>query len=125
MITITSDSNFKRTAHYFRRSRKSAQIRNAASVAELCRQRLEKATPSATGLTASSWTYKIERRRKRTMIHFDNTNIQNGIKIALILEYGHASRGGGWVSGQHFIDPAVQKTYNEVIDKTWKEMTRL
>lgn len=125
MITIESNGDYKKVSKYFKLVRRTSQLRNAASIADTCIQRLIAATPTETGLTANSWNYKIEQRRKKTMIHINNTNMQNGINIALLLEFGHRTRGGSWVAGRDYIDPVIQKTYLEVLNKTWKEMTRL
>ena len=52
---------------------------------------------SSSRLTASSWSYKIEQKNGSVTIAFYNSNIQNGVPIAIILQYGHGTRGGGWV----------------------------
>ena len=125
MVTIESKGDYRKATRYFKLLRRTSQLRNATSVAETCIQRLREVTPTETGLTANSWTYKIERRRNKTMIHIYNNNMQNGMNIALLLEFGHRARGGSWVAGRNYIDPVIQKTYLEVLNKTWKEMTRL
>jgi len=125
MITIESQGDYKKATRYFKTLKRTVQLRNATSVAEICIQRLKDVTPTETGLTADSWAYKIERRRKKTMIHIYNNNMQNGMNVALLLEFGHRARGGSWVAGRNYIDPVIQKTYLEVLDKTWKDVTRL
>jgi hypothetical protein len=125
MVTIESKGDFKKATRFFKKSRKAVQLKNATSVAEKCIQRLKAVTPVETGITANSWTYKIERGWRKTTIQINNTNIQNGINIALLLEFGHRTKGGGWVSGKNYIEPEIQKAYNEVLNKTWKELERL
>lgn len=125
MVTIESKGDFKKATRYFTRAKKVTQLRNATWVAETCIQRLKEVTPVETGLTANSWTYKIERRMKRTTIHINNTNMQNGINIALLLEFGHRTRGGSWIAGREYIAPVIQKAYEDVLDKIWEEVTSL
>jgi hypothetical protein len=58
-------------------------------------------------------------------IVFTNSNIQNGIPIAIILQYGHATRNGGWVEGRDYINPAIQPIFDKLVSKAWGEVTRL
>ena len=85
MVTIKSKGDYKKATRYFTRARKAAQLKNATMVAETCIQRLKDVTPVESGLTANSWTYTIERRLRKTTIQINNTNLQNGINIALLL----------------------------------------
>ena len=85
---------------------------------------LESATPRDTGLTASSWYYEIERVDGQTSITFYNSNIQNGIPIAIILQHGHATGTGGWVQGRDYINPAIQPIFDKIAQKAWEEVTK-
>ena len=85
---------------------------------------LASATPVDSGLTANSWYYEIEKSGNRTTIHFCNSNIQNGVPIAIVLQYGHATRNGGWVAGRDYINPAIQPIFDKMADSAWKEVTR-
>lgn len=86
---------------------------------------LESATPVDTGLTAKSWYYKIETTDTSSALIFCNSNIQNGVPIAVILQYGHGTGTGGWVQGQDYINPAIQPIFNEIKEKAWREVTKL
>ena len=86
---------------------------------------LSKATPVDTGLTASSWYYKIIKTPRTITLRFYNSNIQNGIPIAIILQYGHATHNGGWVEGRDYINPAIQPIFDELAEKAWREVTKL
>ena len=86
---------------------------------------LASATPVDTGLTANSWYYKIEKTSKSVEIAFYNENIQNGVPIAVVLQYGHATRNGGWVQGRDYINPAIQPIFDEIAKKAWKEVTEI
>ena len=88
-------------------------------------QALSSATPVDTGLTANSWYYKIERTSTSVTIVFCNSNIQNGVPIAIILQYGHGTRNGGWVEGRDYINPAIRPIFDEILNNVWKEVTML
>ena len=84
---------------------------------------LSAATPVDSGETASSWSYDIIREDGRTSIVFSNSNIQNGVPIAIILQYGHATRNGGWIEGRDYINPAIQPIFDKIVEDAWKEVT--
>lgn len=85
---------------------------------------LSSATPRNTGKTASSWYYEIERTKNSVSINFYNSNIQNGVPIAILLQYGHGTRNGGWVEGRDYINPAIQPIFDRIADNAWKEVTK-
>lgn len=86
---------------------------------------LASATPIDSGQTANSWYYKIENRKNSVKLVFYNSNIQNGVPIAIILQYGHGTRKGGWVQGRDYINPAIQPTFDKLANQAWKEVTKL
>ncbi len=93
-------------------------------MAEQCLAELREATPKDSGLTAESWGYKITSTKKLTSVEFYNNNIQNGINIALLVEYGHITATGGWVEGREYIDPVIQRNYLKIVNDHWKELNR-
>ena len=86
---------------------------------------LSSATPVDTGKTASSWEYEITHKDDSVTITFNNTNIQNGVPIAIILQYGHGTRNGGWVQGRDYINPAIQPVFDKIAESAWREVTKL
>ena len=86
---------------------------------------LASATPRNTGKTANSWNYEIKQEKCSVSIRFYNTNIQNGVPIAIILQYGHGTRNGGWGQGRDYINPAIQPIFDEIVKSAWKEVTSL
>lgn len=84
---------------------------------------LASATPIDTGKTASSWFYKIEISKGSGTVTFYNSNIQNGVPIAIILQYGHGTRNGGWVEGRDYINPAMQPVFDKIANDAWREVT--
>lgn len=127
MFTLFSKGDFNTLEKYLKKS----LGRNYRSVLErygqMGVQALAAATPVDTGRTASSWTYDIiENESKGTMsIEFRNTNINKGVNIALILQYGHATRNGGYVAGRDYINPALQPIFDKLAEDAWKEVTAL
>ena len=85
---------------------------------------LSSATPVDSGLTAKSWYYEIENKNGSATIKFNNSNIQNGVPIAIILQYGHGTRNGGWVEGRDYINPAIQPIFDEIANEAWREVTK-
>lgn len=85
---------------------------------------LASATPKDSGLTAASWDYEIVRDSETTKIVFTNSNIQNGVNIAVVLQYGHGTRNGGYVAGRDYINPAIQPVFDAIADGAWRELVR-
>jgi len=85
---------------------------------------LSAATPYDTGLTASSWYYEIDQKPDSVVISFCNKNVNKGVPIAIILQYGHGTRNGGWVEGRDYINPALQPLFDKILADAWKEVTK-
>lgn len=85
---------------------------------------LASATPKETGKTSNSWRYEIELNSNQSIIHYVNDNINEGVNIALILQYGHGTGTGAYVAGRDYINPAIQPIFDTMADNVWKEVTR-
>ena len=85
---------------------------------------LQEATPKRTGKTAASWKYKVENSNGVASIYFYNTNIQNGVNVAVVLQYGHATKRGGWVEGRDYINPAIQPLFERIAKEAFEELTK-
>lgn len=86
---------------------------------------LSSATPIDSGQTSSSWYYKIERTNGGASLNFLNSNINKGVPIAIILQFGHGTGTGGWVQGRDYINPAIQPIFDRIAEEAWKEVTKL
>ncbi len=87
---------------------------------------LQAATPKRTGLTAGSWKYKITRTNKQIRIEWYNTNMaRDVISVAMLLQYGHATKNGGWVEGIDYINPAIGPIFQEMSQKAWEEVRNI
>jgi hypothetical protein len=125
MISFRQKGDFKKVTRYFEKVKKSARLDVLEKYGREGVAALASATPVDTGLTASSWYYEIEHSGDSATISFCNSNIQNGVPIAIILQYGHGTRNGGWVQGRDYINPAIQPVLDKIADSAWKEVTRL
>lgn len=125
MIRITHKGNFKRTEKFFEGARK-LQIRNVLErYGREGVNALSSATPIDSGKTADSWEYEIEMSGGSYAIHWSNSNVNHGVSIALILQYGHGTGTGGYVQGRDYINPALKPVFDALADAAWKEVTSL
>ena len=84
---------------------------------------LSNATPVDSGATAAAWGYEVHRSKHRSEIIFTNSNVNNGVNIAIILQYGHGTGTGGYVAGRDYINPALAKTFDQLADEAWRAVT--
>lgn len=124
MINVTLKNNSWKVDGFLEKALESARLGNLDKYGRRGVEALSAATPVDTGLTARSWYYEIERKNGRVSINFCNSNIQNGIPIAVILQYGHATGNGGWVEGRDYINPALQPIFDEIAESAWEEVTK-
>lgn len=124
MISFSHKGDFSKLTIYLKKL-KNVRYSVLARYAQKGVDALASATPVDTGLTASSWYYKIKDENNRIEISFCNSNIQNGVPIAIILQYGHGTRNGGWVEGLDYINPALRPIFDKITNEAWKEVTKL
>lgn len=125
MLKTKNKGNWDRTSKFFNKSIKITKIKDIKNFAEKCIERLREETPKDSGLTAESWNYEIHKTKNKNSLYITNSNIQNGIKIALLIEFGHATISGNWIEGRNFIGPITLNVYNEIVNDTWKELKKL
>ena len=125
MVTFRHKGNFVNTTKFLERAQKGVRIDSLKKYGREGVEALASATPVDTSLTANSWYYKIEQKSGIVQISFCNSNIQNGVPIAIILHYGHGTRNGGWVEGRDYINPAIQPVFDDITNKAWREVTKL
>nr|DAV53763.1 MAG TPA: type I neck protein [Caudoviricetes sp.] len=125
MITFRQRGDFSKLTNFMERAKEAVHLGNLDEYGQEGVAALASATPVDTGQTANSWHYKIEQKNGSVSIGFYNTNIQNGVPIAIILQYGHATRNGGWVQGRDYINPAIQPIFDKIADTAWREVTKL
>lgn len=125
MIRLRSKGDFKKADKYFKNLIKASRVEILEKYGNKGVAALSSATPVESGLTASSWSYRIERSGSRVAIYFINSNINKGVNIAIILQYGHGTGTGGWVEGRDYINPAIQPIFDELAEAAWREVTKL
>lgn len=123
MVTFKQKGDFKRTNSFLERCLEAVKLGKLDSYGRKGVELLRASTPIDSGKTADSWSYRITRSDGHAEISFDNSNINDGVNIAIILQYGHATNGGGYVRGRDYINPAVQPLFDEIADSAWKEIT--
>lgn len=124
MITFRQKGDFSKLTKFLERAKESVHLGDLDKYGREGVAALASATPVDTGLTANSWHYKIEQRGGSVSIVFYNSNIQNGVPIAIILQYGHGTRNGGWVQGRDYINPAIQPVFDKITEDAWREVTK-
>ena len=125
MISVRQRGDFAKLTRYLEKAKRGARLPDLEKYGREGVAALSSATPVDTGLTASSWSYKVTRGNGSATISFNNSNIQNGIPIAIILQYGHGTRNGGWVQGRDYINPALQPVFDKLANDAWREVTKL
>ena len=125
MITFRQKGDFSKTTKFLERVKEAINLGLLDKYGREGVNALKSATPVDTGLTASSWYYEIENKNGVARLTFNNSNIQNGVQIAIILQYGHGTNNGGWVQGRDYINPALQPIFDEITDRAWREVTKL
>ncbi len=125
MISFRQKGDFKKLNSYLERLEEVIKLGKLNKYGERGISALASATPVDTGLTASSWEYSINREKDSVSISFENTNINNGVSIAILLQYGHGTRNGGYVQGRDYINPAIQPLFDQIAEEAWKEVTRV
>lgn len=124
-ISVRQKGDFSKLTRYLVQTKKAVKLSDLDKFGKEGVAALASATPVDSGKTANSWYYEIENKNGSASITFYNSNIQNGIPIAILLQYGHGTRNGGWVQGRDYINPAIQPIFDKIADKAWKEVTKL
>ena len=121
MISLTRKGDFRKTEKFMKNARTKKLMSILKQYGEEGVAALMVATPLDTGRTASSWRYEIKVENNCVRLEFHNDNIQNGVPIAIILQYGHGTGTGGWVEGRDYINPAIQPVFDKIANSAWKE----
>lgn len=124
-ITFRHKGDFSKTEKFFNSLLKLDYLNVLERYGQAGVAALASATPKDSGLTAASWDYEITHNGKETTIVFTNSNISNGVNIAIILQYGHGTRNGGYVAGRDYINPAIQPIFDKIANEAWREVTNL
>ena len=125
MISFRQKGDFSKLTRFLEKAKNVVRIGDLDKYGREGVAALASATPVDSGLTASSWYYEIENKNGSVKMQFNNSNSQDGVPIAIILQYGHGTGSGGWVQGRDYINPAIQPIFDRIADEAWREVTKL
>lgn len=122
-ITFSSRGDFKRLEKYLRKLKRADFYKALDDFGQRGVRALSESTPVRTGTTASSWGYTITKSSSGAKLEWTNSNVNRGVNIAVIIQYGHGTGTGGYVTGLDYINPAMRPVFDQIIDDIWKEAT--
>lgn len=122
-IRFKQRGDFKNTEKFLKKAQKNDFFSALEKYGRMGVSALESATPVDSGLTAGSWDYEIHQSHGSVTIYWTNDNVNKGVPIAVILQYGHGTRNGGYVQGRDYINPAIQPIFDKIAEEVWKEVT--
>ena len=125
MISFRQKGDFSKSMRFLERAKNVVRLGDLDKYGRAGVAALASATPIDSGETANSWYYEIVRKAGSVAIEFHNSNIQNGVPIAIILQYGHGTGTGGWVQGRDYINPAIQPIFDNIANDAWRGVTKL
>lgn len=125
MITFRHKGDFSKFSRYLERAKEAVRLGTLDKYGNEGVAALASATPIDSGETANSWYYEIERSNGSVAIRFNNSHVNQGVPIAIILQYGHGTGTGGWVQGRDYINPAIRPVFDKIADDAWKEVTKI
>ena len=123
VITFHHKGNFQKTDNFLKKAKQGDYFRSLEKFAQEGVNALASATPIDSGKTAASWDYTISRSKGSVSITWTNSNINDGVNIAVIIQYGHGTRNGGYVQGRDYINPAIRPVFDKIAENEWKEVT--
>lgn len=125
MITFKQKGDFSKITRYLEKNKKPVMLDMLNRYGKEGVAALSAATPVDSGKTASSWSYEITSTKNTISITFNNSNVTDGVPIAIILQYGHGTGTGGYVEGRDYINPACRPIFDEMAKEVWGEVTRV
>lgn len=125
MISFRQKGDFSKLNRFLEKAKGVARLSILDKYGRAGVAALSSATPVDSGETAKSWFYEIEHKNGSATIRFCNSHVNEGVPIAIILQYGHGTGTGGWVEGRDYINPAIQPIFDEITEAAWKEVTKI
>ena len=125
MIIFRQKGDFSNLMGFLERAKSVVKLSKLDEYGRRGVDALASATPVDSGKTAQSWSYKIRREKNSVAIEFYNSNMtSDNVPVAILLQYGHATRGGGYVEGIDYINPAIQPLFRQIAEDAWREVTK-
>jgi hypothetical protein len=123
MIKFNHKGDFNKTLKFLAKSKNLSIPQILEKYGQEGVRALAANTPVDSHLTANSWNFEIQTQGDRYRIFWTNSNVQNGVSIAIILQYGHGTRTGGYVEGRDYINPAIRPIFDRIAEAAWQEVT--
>lgn len=123
-IKLSSHGDFSKTYKYLKNIETALANGKFDEYGKMGVEALRKATPKDTGKTSESWDYKVIKMKTRVSLVWTNSNENNGVNIAVLIQYGHTTRSGGYVRGIDYINPAMKPTFEKIAEELWKEISK-
>lgn len=120
LVTVKSKGNFNKTKKFFAKALKLYDSRELIKIADSTVIKLKNASPYES--IAKSWSYTLKNSKDKVVLTFENSEIQNGINLAILTNDGYATKDGKWISGKHYIEEPIQEAYKKIIKETWEEL---
>lgn len=125
MISFRQKGDFSKLTRFLEKAKNAVHLGILDKYGREGVAALASATPLDSGKTASSWYYEVQHNNGTASINFYNSNVNKGVPIAIILQYGHGTGTGGWVQGRDYINPAIQPIFDKIANEAWREVTKL
>lgn len=123
MIAVETRGSFRNTESWLGRMSKLSIEQQLAKYGEMGVRALSSATPVETGKTASSWSYKVSRTGRSWTLSWMNSNVVDGVPVAILLQYGHGTGTGGYVQGRDYINPAIKPIMDQIASEVWRTVS--
>lgn len=123
MISFRQKGSFAKTERFFRKSQAKTYMDILLRAGEEGLRALAEATPKDSGLTASSWVYTVRSNKGGLTLSWSNTNTNNGENVAILIQYGHGTKSGGYIQGRDYINPAIRPLFDRLAKEVWGEVT--
>lgn len=124
MIKTSDSGSFKNSMTWLEEMSKGKMFEDIDRLAREAAHLLSNATPKDTGRAASDWDYEIKKGKGAVTIHWTNDDVEDGVNVVILLQYGHGTGTGGYVSGRDFINPVMRPQFDKITDTIWKRVTQ-
>lgn len=122
IVSFKQKGDLRKTNDFLTFIGKGRYLRKVRRIAELGVQRLKEYTPKDTGLTAESWSYEIEKTKTSAKINWNNSNVNRGISIAMLIQMGHGTKQGVYIEGVDYINPALKPIFEQMGVQIWEDV---
>ena len=124
MIRFESKGDFSRSIKWLTKLQRAEFYKRVNAIAAQGTSALASATPVDSSKTAQSWSHEVKITRTSCRVEWHNSNVNQGVPIAIILQYGHGTGTGGYVAGRDYINPAIRPIFDKIAEDVWSEVTR-